>query len=144
MSANTPTVVVVDDDKVIRGLCCRMLEPLGIEILQAEDGTEARELFRSGLEISLLITDVLMPRMTGPQLVESLLPEHPDLQVLYISGYTTGTDDLCRQVRDRGFSFLRKPFTTAQFAGRVREMLTAERESRTGAEGDGPGLVRQP
>ena len=100
-----------------------MLEHLAVNILQAEDGEQARKLFGSGQNIALLITDVLMPGMTGPQLVESLLPEYPDLNVLYISGYTNGSTEVSRHLQEHGFSFLSKPFRTADFAGHVCAIL---------------------
>ena len=107
-----------------------MLEHLPVNIVQAEDGEQAWKVFSSGQNIALLITDVLMPGMTGPQLVESLLPEHPDLNVLYISGYTNGSTDVNRHLQKHGFGFLPKPFTTAEFAGRVCAILGLQEGAR--------------
>jgi YesN/AraC family two-component response regulator len=92
--------------------------------MDACNGVEALNKVASdrGLRIDLLITDVLMPEMSGPDLSKKLLKKYPNLKVLYISGYT---DDYVMQqgMLDEEIHFLQKPFTPQALANRVREVL---------------------
>jgi CheY-like chemotaxis protein len=75
-------------------------------------------------EIRLLITDIVMPGITGPELAASLRAERPDLRVIYMSGYTSDTEVL-RRILEDGVPFLQKPFTPGALALKVREVLDA-------------------
>ena len=119
----TETILLVEDDPLIRRLATRVLEGLGYTVLQAENGLFALEVVHNHTgEIELLLSDVVMPRMSGKVLAERLLAVLPTLKVLYVSGYT---DDavLHRGVLDRGFAFLQKPYTPNSLARKVRDVL---------------------
>jgi two-component system, cell cycle sensor histidine kinase and response regulator CckA len=116
-------LLLVEDDEVLRGLVQEMLELYGYRVLAATDGTEAIRLCREHEgKIQLLITDVVMPGMSGPDLTRRLEAVQPEIKVLYISGYTH--DAIVHHgVLEEGVSFLHKPFTPDELAGRVREVL---------------------
>ena len=117
------TILVVEDDPLIRKLAARVLERLGYTVLQAENGFFAMEVVRCHPgEIMLLLSDVVMPLMNGQALAERLLAARPGLKVLYVSGYT---DNLLvqREVEDRSVAFLQKPYTPSSLAQKVRDVL---------------------
>jgi PAS domain S-box-containing protein len=119
------TILLVEDEDLVRALTLRVLRQLGYTILSAARGEDA---LRLGTEhagtIHLLLTDVVMPQMSGREVAERLLPLRPGMKVLYLSGYT---DDAMVQhgVRESGMAFLAKPFTPAVLARKVREVLDA-------------------
>ncbi len=116
------TVLLVEDEETVRVLCCRILEACGYTVLKAQDGIEAQALLQSSTrKIDLLITDVVMPRMNGPKLVESVYRELPLLPVLFISGYAD--DVILRDIPDTKRNLLRKPFSPKQLVDRVRATL---------------------
>jgi PAS domain S-box-containing protein len=119
----TETVLVVEDQAEVRRLALRILKSNGYDLLEASSGPDALELSRSHMgPIHLLVTDVVMPGMTGRELANRLLEARPQIKVLYVSGYTG--DVIGRQgVLDPGMAYLPKPFTPAQLALRVREVL---------------------
>jgi PAS domain S-box-containing protein len=117
------TVLVAEDEDGVRELLRKTLTEYGYTVLTARHGRDALMLAgeRAG-DIDLLLTDVVMPEMSGRELAETLVDRRPDLKVLYISGYT---DDevLQRGVRGRDVGLLRKPFATEELARRVRNVL---------------------
>jgi CheY-like chemotaxis protein len=119
------TVLVAEDEDGVRELLRKVLTEFGYTVLTARHGRDALMVAgdRSG-GVDLLVTDVVMPEMSGRELAETLRDHQPDLKVLYISGYT---DD---EVVQRGISgsevaFLRKPFASEEFVRRVRGVLDA-------------------
>jgi len=117
------TVLIVEDEAALRSLGQEILRDQGYKVLAAGSGGEALELARfHKAPIHLLVTDVVMPGMDGPELASHLLPLHPEARCLYMSGYT---DDaiLRRGVLEEGMPFLQKPFTIDAFALKVREVL---------------------
>jgi two-component system cell cycle sensor histidine kinase/response regulator CckA len=118
------TVLLVEDEDVVRNLARRVLLKRGYTVLEASDGGEALHLCEQHKgPIHLLVTDVVMPGgMSGRELAERLTPLQPEMRVLYISGYT---DDaiIHHGVLETGTAFLQKPFTPAALANKVREML---------------------
>lgn len=117
------TVLVLEDDAPVRGLTARILRGRGYTVLEARDGHEALHLAeRCDGRIDLLLTDVVMPGMSGPELARQLERVQPELRVLYISGYA---DDAIvqRGVLDHGVHFLQKPFTLRRLSQKVREAL---------------------
>jgi PAS domain S-box-containing protein len=117
------TVLVVEDEVSVRRLACRVLRARGYRVLEASDGREAlRLLHQSEASLDLILTDIIMPGLSGPALVERLLLEEPDVKVLYITGYS---EEAIRQqgVLPAGGALLEKPFTAHQLAERVRGML---------------------
>ena len=119
----TETVLVVEDDRAVRGVAVRTLKELGYQVLEATNGLEAlRVAANYGRTIHLLLTDVVMPGMDGKKLAEHLSASHSGLKVLFVSGYT---DEAISQrgVLEKGVAFLQKPFTPAGLACKVREVL---------------------
>jgi two-component system, cell cycle sensor histidine kinase and response regulator CckA len=119
----TETVLLVEDDPAVRGLTAHCLRHCGSSVLVADGAKEAlRMAWRHGGPIQLLVTDVVMPNMGGRQLAEQLLLLHPEIQVLYLSGYTD--DAVVRHgVRQGQVPFLQKPFSPLILAHTVREVL---------------------
>ena len=117
------TVLVAEDQPEVRRLALRILAGSGYRLLEASSGPEALELSRRHAgAIDLLLTDVVMPEMTGRELAERLRESRPSIKVLYISGYTA--DIIGREgVLDEGVDYLPKPFTPAALAVKVREVL---------------------
>jgi two-component system, cell cycle sensor histidine kinase and response regulator CckA len=117
------TILVVEDEDQVRALTSRILAENGYSVLQASNGEEAVGTYASGDEqIDLLVTDVVMPAMSGADLAERLLAERPDMKVLYMSGYT-GDVILRHGPRDRDAAVLEKPFSAARLLRSVRESL---------------------
>ncbi len=119
----TETILLVEDEPALRQMFARTLELQGYRVIVAADGHAAQELevARTG-EIHLLLTDVVMPHVSGRQLATALRARQPGLRVLYMSGYT---DDavILHGVLEPGSAFLQKPFTPTDLARRVREVL---------------------
>jgi two-component system cell cycle sensor histidine kinase/response regulator CckA len=124
--AGTETVLVAEDDELLRPLERELLTKLGYRVLDARDAAGALAVARGHEgEIHLLVSDVVMPGGGGFQLAQLLLAERPGLRVLYISGYTD--EAVVRHgLLDRGLNFLQKPFTPAVLARKVREVLDAK------------------
>jgi PAS domain S-box-containing protein len=122
----TETILVVEDEELLRKVAQRTLGASGYTVLTAANGDAAVEASRRYAgDIQLLLTDVVMPGMGARALADALVKERPSLKVLYMSGYT---DDsiVQRGVLDAGTHFLAKPFTGASLAGKVREVLDGE------------------
>jgi CheY-like chemotaxis protein len=117
------TILVVEDDEMVRGITVRALRALGYRILLAEDGVDAlRVVGQNGGPIDLVLTDVVMPHMGGPELVERLVERFPDLKVLFVSGYSE--ESLAdRRILAANRAFLDKPFTSSMLARKLREIL---------------------
>jgi CheY-like chemotaxis protein len=114
---------VVEDEDVVRALACRGLRERGYTVLEARDGWEALERVESAREpIDLVISDVVMPQLSGRELGSRLAVLQPELPVLYMSGYT-GDDVIQRGLLEPGVPFQQKPFTPEGLARKVREML---------------------
>ena len=119
----TETILLVEDDAGMRKVATRFLEPAGYSVLAAASGDEAVRLMSQRQEpVDLLLTDVVMPGMTGRQLAERLAEAHPAMKVLYMSGYT-GDAVVRRGVLDAQMAFLTKPFTAKALQRKVREVL---------------------
>jgi CheY-like chemotaxis protein len=116
----TETVLVVEDDDDVRGITCQVLELNGYTVLEADDVEDAVRLARDHPgPIHLLVSDVVMPRMSGPELAEIVRERRPDIAVLYVSGYA----DESRFYGARAIEFLPKPFQIAELVRAVRERL---------------------
>jgi two-component system cell cycle sensor histidine kinase/response regulator CckA len=117
------TVLLVEDEDAVRTLTRRILEGFGYSILEARKGEAALELARRHSQpIHLLLTDVVMPDMGGPELAERMRRVRPDTKVLFMSGYTD--DAVVRHgIIANGVHFLQKPFTPEALARKVRETL---------------------
>ncbi len=121
----TETVLLVEDAELVRNLAKEVLETSGYRVLVAANGREALLVWKQSSEpIHLLLTDVVMPEMSGPELVSRLGPLSPQMRVLYMSGYTEHTI-VHHGVLEEGINFLEKPFTPDSLALKVREVLEA-------------------
>jgi PAS domain S-box-containing protein len=120
------TVLLVEDEDAVRALASRILRKQGYEVLEASDGMEARRIAEnySGF-IHILLTDVVMPRMGGRELVELLQPLRPGIRVLYMSGYTDDALVHHGVVSGGGTWFLEKPFTPEALVRKLREVIEA-------------------
>jgi len=119
----TETVLVVEDEVSVRSLVRGVLESHGYRVLEACHGADALAISdQHGGPIHLLLTDVVMPEMSGRDLASRVVPRRPGIRVLYMSGYT---DDAIvhNGVLDAGTAFLQKPFTPDALAHKVREVL---------------------
>ena len=121
----TETILVVEDDEAVRKRACEILQGYGYVIREAGHGEEAMAMaVRHPGPIHLLVADVVMPRVSGPELARRLAPSCPEMKVLFISGYTDG--ELAPYgVLKEGTSLLRKPFKPEALARRVRALLDA-------------------
>jgi CheY-like chemotaxis protein len=123
LKRGTETVLLVEDERAVRSLGRQVLEMAGYTVREARSGVEALQICgqHSGA-IHLLVTDVVMPHMSGRQLAERLLSQRPGMKVLYLSGYTE--DAVLRHgVVETDVAFLSKPFTPAALTEKVREVL---------------------
>jgi two-component system, cell cycle sensor histidine kinase and response regulator CckA len=119
------TVLLVEDEESVRQLVRELLEAQGYKILEAPDGDEALRIASTYADIDLLITDVVMPGMSGRELSVRLCASHPHTKLLYLSGYTE--DAIVHEgVLDPGTAFLQKPFTLQTLSRKVREVLGGE------------------
>jgi CheY-like chemotaxis protein len=125
------TVLVVEDTESLRDLVRELLEDQGYTVLCANDGEEALALAGNrGVAIDLLLTDVVMPKLSGGDLVRQLRVLRPEIRVLYMSGYTEGAVTRQGVPSDAG-SLLEKPFTGQQLATAVRRVLDRARNPLT-------------
>jgi PAS domain S-box-containing protein len=118
------TILVVEDELSVRGLAARVLERQGYVLLEASNGNEALRLIQehAGEKIDLLLTDVVMPGMSGSELADRLKSSHTEMRVLYMSGYT-GNSIVHHGILEPGIDFLQKPFSPETLARKVREVL---------------------
>jgi two-component system, cell cycle sensor histidine kinase and response regulator CckA len=121
-SAGTETVLVVEDSDALRELTRRLLSTLGYTVLVAANAVQASKVFDENPSIDVLLTDVVMPGPSGPDLSEQLVKRRPLLKVIYMSGYT---DEAIVQhgVLLPGIAFLHKPFTSGALGRKIREVL---------------------
>ncbi len=116
------TILVVEDEEMVRELAVETLRSCGYHTLSAANAAEAQEIAAKNGHIDLLFTDVVMPGMSGPELAAVLLATNPDLKVLYSSGYTD--DAVIRHgMLEAGTSFLQKPYIAQNLATKLREIF---------------------
>jgi two-component system, cell cycle sensor histidine kinase and response regulator CckA len=120
--AGVQTVLVVEDEDGLRELAKRLLQRLGYTVLIAADASEASRLFEEHPTIDVLLTDVVMPGASGPELTSQLIERRPALKVIYMSGYTE--DAIVHHgVLKAGIAFLHKPFTSETLGRKIRDVL---------------------
>jgi two-component system, cell cycle sensor histidine kinase and response regulator CckA len=121
------TILVAEDEGGVRSLTREVLQKYGYTVLEAANGEEALRVADGHAgPLDLLLSDVVMPRMGGPELAEALLARRPTVKVLYMSGYTDHPM-VRRGVVNAGVAFLQKPFTPTVLVSRIREVLEASR-----------------
>ena len=122
VSLGTETVLLVEDEQMVRHMARHILEASGYTVLEAASGHEAMEICKvhEG-PVHLLLTDVVMPLMSGPRLSEEVVKFYPGIPVLYMSGYTDNA--IVHHGVEEGMPFLQKPFSPAALAIKVRECL---------------------
>ena len=118
------TILCVDDNEQSLSIRKVMLETRGYRVVTCASGEEALKVFENG-GIDLVLTDVVMPDMGGPELVDSLLEKWPGMRVIYMSGYAQG-DKMRVEMKERDTSFLQKPFSADSLILTVREVLDQE------------------
>jgi PAS domain S-box-containing protein len=122
LATTAASVLVVEDQEPVRRQACRILQAHGYQVTDAGGAEEALADWR---RVDVLVTDVVMPGMTGQELAQIALERNPDLRVVYMSGHTE--DVLVRDgARARNLSFIQKPFTRATLLRAVEEALAAE------------------
>jgi len=121
-------VLVVEDRDVVRNLARDLLESSGFDVVAVPGGREALHATEAGEPFDLLLTDVVMPEMSGPELAQQLRAERPALPVLYMSGYTDDILDADALSQD-ATAFLRKPFGNAELIASVRSVLDGQPRS---------------
>ncbi|MFL6588814.1 MAG: ATP-binding protein [Chthoniobacterales bacterium] len=122
-STNFETVLVVEDEDIVRELVCEVLEDQGYNVICARDGMEAMNVAAEfDATIHLLVTDVIMPQMNGHELAGKLSALRPDMKVLYVSGYSDN-DIGDHGVLDPRYDLLQKPFTPQTLARKIRDVI---------------------
>jgi two-component system cell cycle sensor histidine kinase/response regulator CckA len=117
------TILLVEDDEAVRKFTREVLEREGYSVLEASDGEEAlSEASSFNIEVTLLVTDVVMPHMSGKELAHKLEELFPRMKKLFISGYTANAI-VHRDVLDSGLEFMQKPFSSREFLSKVRDIL---------------------
>jgi PAS domain S-box-containing protein len=117
------TILLVEDEDDVRALAREVLERQGYTVVEASDGAQAVTVYeKEGARIDLILTDVVMPRMSGREMVDRVRATRPDMRVLYMSGYT-GDAIVRHGVLDASMLLLGKPFTPLALIAKVREVL---------------------
>jgi two-component system, cell cycle sensor histidine kinase and response regulator CckA len=121
------TLLLVEDEIVIRSLVRSVLVSSGYAVIEAEDGERALEIFKArAAEIAMVITDVVLPGAGGRDIMERMTAARPGLPALFMSGYTREVID-SHGALNPGLAFLQKPFSPELLLGKVRELLDAPR-----------------
>jgi CheY-like chemotaxis protein len=119
------TVLVLEDDPLVRNVTVRTLRGAGYQVLVAGTGSEAIALVEQHAgRLDLVVTDVIMPGLSGPEVIDALRRQRPGLRALYVSGYPAEAIAQ-RGVLELGVEFLPKPFTAASLLERVRVLIEA-------------------
>jgi CheY-like chemotaxis protein len=116
------TVLVVEDEPVIRNLIVEVLQGLGYQALEASDGPSGLKILQSSQSIDLLVTDVGLPGINGRQLADQARVTRPDLKVLFITGYAENAT-LANGFLEPGMEMITKPFAVEALATRIRDII---------------------
>ena len=127
----TEAILLVDDDAMVRDIVGRMLRRHGYTVIEACDGMDAiNAAGKHDAPIHLVVTDVVMPELTGRQLFYYLRGWYPPLRILFMSGYTRGAIAV-RELEDAATAFIAKPFTMDELAVKIRELLDNPSEPKS-------------
>jgi CheY-like chemotaxis protein len=121
VARQSATILLVDDEDLVRVGTAELLADLGYEVVQANSGAEALRMLRSGVEVDLLMTDFLMPGMNGVSLIEHATALNKDMKVLLVTGYSTIAEGTGAH-----FPRLAKPYRQAELSRRLAELLGQE------------------
>jgi two-component system cell cycle sensor histidine kinase/response regulator CckA len=129
IESGSGTVLVVEDDPIVREVTCRTLQAQGYRCLETDSGEEALDLVRQGgEEIEVVVTDVVMPHMSGRELAEKIAELRPTIPVLFMSAYPS--DDVIRRgLLAPGAQLVQKPFAPEVLAAKLRELLSSRAPS---------------
>jgi PAS domain S-box-containing protein len=118
------TILLVEDEEKVRKLTARILRKQGYKVLEASQGKDVFSLCEEHEgPIHLMVTDIVMPEMTGMELAEHIKKGYPEMKVLYMSGYSLDSVGIDREKVEKGIEFIQKPFTVYELAKKVREVL---------------------
>lgn len=119
------TILLVEDEDMLRGLIRELLEIKGFTVIEASEGVEALERMRSAERpVDLVLTDVVMPNMSGSELAERLKEDFPTLKVLFMSGFTGANNAaIHKNLGTPGVAFIQKPFRLNALIGVVEDLL---------------------
>jgi PAS domain S-box-containing protein len=121
------TILLVEDEAVVRDLVRQVLQATGYAVLEAANGEQALQLSKKHPDaIHLLLADVVLPGLSGPEVAEQLASTRPEIQVIYMSGYAQDTIK-CYGIPERQYVFLQKPFTPTTLLANVRQALDASK-----------------
>ncbi len=119
----TETILVVEDEHDVRQLVCETLEMMNYKVIEASNGIEALQIIENDHKhIELVLTDVVMPEMSGKELIDKIAKRHKNIKVLFMSGYTENTI-VHKGILETGTNFIQKPFTPAALIQKVRQVL---------------------
>lgn len=122
----SPTILIAEDEPIVRGYIASVLRREGFQIIEAGDGVEALEqIEQHGWEIDLLVTDIRMPRMDGVTLARAFAKRYPGTPIIYISGYPFEFEDERARHPNLSCAFLMKPFAHTELLEAIRKCLDA-------------------
>jgi DNA-binding NtrC family response regulator len=124
------TILVVDDNKSVLGIVVAILETENFRVLSANSGPAALKLAETNQTIDLLLSDVEMPEMTGPDLGEVLKKRRPDMHVMLMSGGDSGN----LLVLNYGWAYIQKPFVAVKLVQMIKDVLHSENRSQLGGQ----------
>lgn len=123
----TETILLVEDDEMLRAITLEILKKCGYQILESLTVTDAIRIAEQYTNpIQLLVTDVVMPDMKGHELAKHLSRSHPEMKVLFTSGYTDNVI-VCYGILEEGVPFLQKPYSAESMVSKVREVLDSDK-----------------
>ncbi len=125
-SGGSETILLVEDEQALREITCEYLQSRGYKVLTASSGMHALEICRTyDSPIDILLTDIIMPGIPGPELVKSAMKMRPEMRIIYVSGYIDrGLEDA---VLAQNAVFLHKPYSLAELGNKIRSAATTER-----------------
>ncbi|HEX3877672.1 MAG TPA: ATP-binding protein [Bryobacteraceae bacterium] len=134
LARGSETILLVEDDEMVRNLVRETLERDGYKVIDSADPVEAQRLAENYRgRIQLLITDVVMPKLSGKELSRILTGKRTDMKVLYMSGYTDSAI-VNSGILQKEVAFLQKPFTPASLSARVREVIESDPKTKSAGE----------
>ena len=125
LAGRMETMLVAEDEEVVRAFLRRILEKAGYKVIEAGDGEQALARFKEHDDISLVLSDVVMPKMNGKEILEEIRKIRPGIKVIFISGYTA---DIIQKkgIAEEGAEYITKPFQKNDLLQKIREVLDKE------------------